>query len=356
MSNLDIAKINDFMEQEIAAGHLPGAVLYVAHQGKELLREAFGNRVVYPEAAPMSTDTVFDLASLTKVVATLPAVLRLMDQGKLSLADPIGTFLPQFQLPEEEPIRILHLLTHTSGLRADLPGIRSMMHLSRDDLVERILNERPLHPPGTKVVYSDLGTILLYLIIESVTGEAFDAYLKREIYEPLEMLETVFCPTFHETRYAVTEFSEQRQAYKSGIVHDEKAEIMGGISGHAGLFSTIHDLVNYAEMIRQQGVYKGRRIVSRAAIVLMSRNFTPFDQELRGLGWLLHHPRSFWFGGDYVSEQAFGHTGFTGTSLLFDPEDDLQIILLTNRVHLGRKDHILQIRPRLHNLILSQLQ
>lgn len=356
MSNLNFATIEDFMEQEIAAGHLPGAVLYVAHHGKELLKHAYGNRVVYPEAAPMSTDTVFDLASLTKVVATLPAVLRLMDQGKLSLADPIGTLLPQFQLPQEESIRIMHLLTHTSGLRADLPGIRGMMHLSRDELVERILHERPIHPPGTKVVYSDLGMILLYLIIESVTGEAFDAYLKREIYEPLEMLETGFCPTFHETRYAVTEFSEQRQAYKSGIVHDEKAEIMGGISGHAGLFSTVHDLANYAEMIRQQGVFKERRIMSRAVIELMSRNFTPFDQEFRGLSWLLLNPRSFWFGGDYVSVQAFGHTGFTGTSLLFDPEHDLQIILLTNRVHFGRKDHILQIRPRLHNLILSQLQ
>jgi CubicO group peptidase (beta-lactamase class C family) len=356
VSKLDIAQINVFIDQEIAAGHIPGAVLYMAHQGQELLKQAFGNRVVYPEAAPMSTDTVFDLASLTKVVATLPAVLRLMDQGKLTLADPIGVFLPQFRVPQgDEPIRIMHLLTHSSGLRADIPGIRSMMHLSREELVDRILNERPLHPPGTKVVYSDMGFILLYLIIETVTGEAFDAYLKRELYAPLEMMETVFCPTFEETRYAVTEFSEQRQAYKSGIVHDEKAELMGGLSGHAGLFSTVSDLANYAEMIRQQGVFKGRRVLSKAAIKLMARNFTPFDQEFRGPGWLLNHPLSFWFGGDYVSEQAFGHTGFTGTSLLFDPKFDLQIIFLTNRVHFGRKEHILQIRPRLHNLILSQL-
>jgi CubicO group peptidase (beta-lactamase class C family) len=355
MPNWDIAKISNFIEQEINAGHIPGAVLYVAHREKQVLKQAYGSRVVYPEAAPMKLDTVFDLASLTKVVATLPAVLRLMDQGKISLADPIGIFLPQFQRPPEEPIRIMHLLTHTSGLRADLPGIRGMMHLSRAELVDRILIERPLQPPGIKVVYSDIGLILLYLIIESVTGEAFDAYVKREIYEPLEMLETGFCPTFQEKRYAASEFSEQRQAYKSGIVHDEKAELMGGISGHAGLFSTVHDLANYAEMIRQQGVFKNRRIVSRAAIELMSRNFSPFDQEFRGLGWLLHNPSSFWFGGDYVSEHAFGHTGFTGTSLLFDPEHDLQIILLTNGVHFGRKEHILQIRPRLHNLIYSQL-
>ncbi|WNR45724.1 serine hydrolase domain-containing protein [Paenibacillus roseipurpureus] len=355
MANLDIAKISFFMEQEIEAGHLPGAVLYIAHRGKELLKHAYGSRVIYPEAAPMRTDTVFDLASLTKVIATLPAVLQMMDQGKLSLADPIGGFLPQFRNQQDEPIRIVHLLTHASGLRADIPGIRRLLHLSRDELVELILHEQPLHPPGTKVVYSDLGMILLGLIIESVSGEALNTYLRRELFNPLEMSETGFCPTFEGTRYAVTEFSEQRQAYKSGIVHDEKAEIMHGESGHAGLFSTVHDLANYAEMIRQKGVYKRRRILTSAATQLASRNFTPYDQEPRGLGWLLRNPRSFWFGGDYVSEQSFGHTGFTGTSLLFDPERDLQIILLTNRVHFGRTEHILQLRPRLHNLILSQL-
>ncbi|SEC11890.1 serine hydrolase domain-containing protein [Paenibacillus sp. GP183] len=353
MSFLDIPKISLFIEQEIAAGHLPGAVLYVAHKGKELLKQAYGSRVVYPEAAPMRTDTVFDLASLTKVVATLPAALQLMDQGKISLADPIGAFLPRFRLQLEEPIRILHLLTHTSGLKADLLGMQALLRLSREELLDRIVNEPPLHPPGTKVVYSDIGMIMLYLIIEFVTGESFDTYLKRGIYEPLEMLETGFCPAFEETRYAVTEFSEPHQAYKSGNVHDEKAERMGGVSGHAGLFSTAHDLANYALMIRQKGLFKGRRIISRASIELSYRNFTPLDQEYRGLGWLLKNPKSFSFGGDYLSEQAFGHTGFTGTSLLFDPEMDLQIIFLTNRVHFGRTEHILRIRPRLHNLILS---
>ncbi|MDR6553322.1 serine hydrolase domain-containing protein [Paenibacillus qinlingensis] len=356
MSNVDIGKISFFIEQEIAAGHIPGAVLSIIHKGNEVLKEAYGSRVVYPETAPMRSDTVFDLASLTKVVATMPAVLQLMDQGKLSLGDPIGVFLPEFQHLQEEPIRIMHLLTHSSGLRADIPGIRGMMHLSRDELVDIILNERPVHPPGTKVMYSDIGMILLYLIVESVTGEAFDTYLKRELYEPLEMLETGFCPIFDDTRYAITEYSEQRQAYKSGIVHDEKAELMGGVSGHAGLFSTVHDLTNYAKMIRQQGIFKGRRIVSRAAIELMTHNFTPYNQEHRGLGWMLNHQSSFWFGGDYVSEYSFGHTGFTGTSLLFDPKQDLQIILLTNRVHFGRTEHILRIRPRLHNLILSQIE
>ncbi|KRE86541.1 hypothetical protein ASG89_11080 [Paenibacillus sp. Soil766] len=354
MSNWDIAKISNFIEQQIGEGHLPGAVLYIAQRGAEVMRQAYGSRVTYPETAPMSVDTVFDLASLTKVVATLPTVLQLMDQGKLSLADPIGVFLPQFRCHQEEPIRIVHLLTHSSGLRADIPGIRAMMHLSRDELVDLILKERPLHPPGTKVVYSDIGMIVLYLIIEIVTGEAFSTYLKRELFDPLEMSETGFCPTFEESRYAVTEFSEHRQAYKSGLVHDEKAELMQGVSGHAGLFSTVHDLANFTEMIRQKGVFKRRRLISKAAIELSSCNFTPCAQEFRGLGWLLRNPSSFQFSGDYASEHSFGHTGFTGTSLLFEPERDLQVIFLTNRVHFGRTDHILQIRPRLHNLILAQ--
>lgn len=354
MPNWDIAKISNFIEQEIAAGHLPGAVLSIAHRGAEIMKQAYGNRVTYPEVAPMSVNTVFDLASLTKVVATLPALLRLLDQGKLSLADPIGIFLPQFRCLQEEPIRIVHLLTHSSGLRADIPGIRTMMHLSRDELVDLILNEQPLYPPGTKVAYSDIGMIVLYLIIEIVTGEAFAAYLKREIFEPLEMSETGFCPNFEPTRYAVTEFSEHSQSYKSGLVHDEKAELMQGVSGHAGLFSTMHDLANFAEMIGQKGIFKGRQLISSAAIELSFRNFTPYAQEFRGLGWLLRNPNSFQFSGDYASEHAFGHTGFTGTSLLFEPKQDLQVILLTNRVHFGRTDHILRMRPRLHNLILAQ--
>ncbi|WP_168118561.1 serine hydrolase domain-containing protein [Paenibacillus sp. HB172176] len=348
-------KIKAFIEEEIDRGHLPGAALLVSCGGEELLREVYGSRAIFPDKAPMRIDTVFDLASLTKVVATLPAALRLMDQGKVTLSDDISAFLNVDMQIEGEPVLVRHLLTHSSGLRADLPGIRSEPELSREELLGRIRSEQLVHRPGTKVVYSDIGMILLGLIIEEITGDTLDAFVKKELYEPLEMAETGFRPAFEESRYAATEYSELHKAYKIGLVHDEKAGMMGGVSGHAGLFSTIGDLANYAEMIRQKGEFKGRRVLSRAAIELSSRSFTPSGEEGRGLGWQLASEAGGFFFGDYASRQAFGHTGFTGTSLLFDPERDAQIILLTNRVHFGRTDHIRQFRPRLHNLILSQL-
>lgn len=353
MNTTGFRDIDLFLEQEIAAGHIPGAVLHIAHKGNMLLQQAYGNRMVHPAVSPMEIDTVFDLASLTKVVATLPAALKLIEQGKIALADPVDAFLPEFRQPQGDPIRILHLLTHTSGLAADLPDRKAVLQLTREEILERVISGQPLHPPGEKVVYSDLGMIMLFRIIETVTGEPFGAYLKREIYEPLDMIDTGFNPAFDQSRYAATEFSEERNEYKIGIVHDEKAERLGGVSGHAGLFSTVRDLANFVAMIRQGGVYQGRRLFSKAAIELAGKNFTPYDREYRGLGWSLKHPTNVTSCGDLLSDRSFGHTGFTGTSIWFDPEADLQIILLTNRVHFGRTDHILRLRPRLHNLIRS---
>ncbi|SDN94091.1 CubicO group peptidase, beta-lactamase class C family [Paenibacillus sp. yr247] len=354
MKHIDQLQINDFIKSEIAYGHIPGAVLYIAHQGDTILKEAYGNRLVKPYEDPMRLDTIFDLASLTKVIATLPAALKLLEQGKLALSDPIQIFLPEVGSYDGESIRILHLLSHTSGLAADLMSREAVMHMSREELLEHVLRAKPHCRPGTKVVYSDLGMILLYRIIEIVTGEPFDSFLKREIFDPLEMYHTCFRPTFEESRYAATEFSNERNAYKIGVVHDEKAERMGGVSGHAGLFSTIDDLANFSSMIAGSGIFKGNKILSKAAIDLSRRNFTPYDiGEYRGLGWVLKNPISISSGGDFLSSSSFGHTGFTGTSIWFDPEIDLQIILLTNRVHFGRTDHILRFRPRLHNLIRS---
>ncbi|KIL39878.1 penicillin-binding protein [Gordoniibacillus kamchatkensis] len=342
-----------FLEREIAAGHIPGAVLHIAHKGGVLLHKAYGNRTVHPQVSPMNVDTVFDLASLTKVVAALPAALKLLEQGKIALSDTVDAFLPDFRQGQGEPIRILHLLTHTSGLAADLTDKKAVLKLSREELLARVIGSQPLRPPGEKVVYSDLGMILLYCIIETVTGEPFDAFVKREIFEPLDMNDTGFCPSFEPERYAATEYSEELGGYKLGIVHDEKAERLGGVSGHAGLFSTAADLANFVSVFRQGGVYRGRKLFSEATVALSTRNFTPYDREYRGLGWLLKNPADISSGGDLLSSRSFGHTGFTGTSLWLDPEVDLQIILLTNRVHFGRTDHILRLRPRLHNLIRS---
>ncbi len=343
-------KIHEFLQKEIDLQHIPGAVISVSHKGKVLLEEAIGNSAVYPGKITMKQNTVFDLASLTKVVATLPVILKLIDDGEIRLDDRVEHFLPGFAQNGKGHITLRHLLTHTSGLPAHKQYY--LENLNTDQIVERIYAESLEVPSGSRVIYSDLGLITLYKIIEVVTGQKFEMFVENEIFAPLEMVETGFNPTFERERYAATEYSEKLREYKYGIVHDDNTESMGGISGHAGLFSTIQDLQKYAEMIENNGVYKGKQILSEASLQLSRQNLTSFDSEYRGLGWILKSP-VLSSCGDLFSEWSYGHTGFTGTSIWFDPSVNLNVILLTNRVHFGRQPHILRLRPRLHNIIRS---
>ncbi|GAA0336861.1 serine hydrolase domain-containing protein [Bacillus carboniphilus] len=345
-------EVLSFLQREVQNNHIPGAVLHVSFQGEVLLQEAVGNKVVSPEKSPMGLDTIFDLASLTKVVATLPAVLKLLDHGLVRLDDRVSYFLPEFGKAGKEEIRIRHLLTHTGGL----PAFHNfyLESLTTEQIMDRIYEQELIYPIGSKVIYSDLGLITLYKLIEAVTEQAFPEFLKKEIYEPLKMLETGFNPTYPRERFAATEYCEHLNGYKQGIVHDENTESMGGISGHAGLFSTVTDLANFTSMIENDGVFNGKQILSSSALELSRKNFTAFDSEYRGLGWILNSP-CLSSCGDYFSDTSYGHTGFTGTSIWFDPKVKLHVILLTNRVHFGRKDHILRLRPRLHNLIRANL-
>jgi CubicO group peptidase (beta-lactamase class C family) len=337
-----------FLQKEIDLRSIPGAVIHVSYQNQTVLQEALGNRVVFPAKAPMQLNTIFDLASLTKVVSTLPVILMLMERGELRLDDYVAFHLPEFGQNGKSEITIKHLLTHTSGLPAHRPYFHE--GLTTEQVMERINQETLAAEIGKKVIYSDLGFITLYKIIESLTKEKFQDYVKREIFDKLEMNETVFLPEFERVRYAATEYSEKLNDYKHGIVHDDNTESMGGISGHAGLFSTILDLSNYASMIENNGVYKGKQVLSASSIKLTRQNYAPFSEEFRGLGWVLKSP-TFSSCGDLFSPSSYGHTGFTGTSIWFDPDIQLHVILLTNRVHFGRKDPILRLRPRLHNLI-----
>lgn len=320
-----------FLQNEIQDEHIPGAVVHVSHQGSVLMQEAMGDRAVFPERKPMQMDTVFDIASLTKVVATLPAVLLLLEEGKVRLDDPVQLFLPDFQ----HRVTLRHLLTHTSGLPAHRPYYRE-----DSDVMDRICQEPLQADVGEQVIYSDLNFITLRYVVEAVSLQPFDRFVQKEIFEKLGMNETMFVPTFPEERYAATEFVEHLGDYKRGIVHDENAEFMGGVSGHAGLFSTIHDLAKYARMVE----LGGEPILSKASMKLARAQHTS-EKEPRGLGWVLKGA------GDLFSSHTYGHTGFTGTSMWFDPEEELHVILLTNRVHFGRTDAIIRLRSRLHNLI-----
>ncbi|MEH7222295.1 serine hydrolase domain-containing protein [Bacillus sp. JJ1566] len=343
-------KILEFLQKEIDLQHIPGAVISISHDGQILFEEAIGNRAVYPKELPMKRNTVFDLASLTKVVATLPVILKLIDNGEIRLDDTAAFFLPEFAQNGKEHITLKHLLTHTSGLPAHRQYY--VEDLLTDQILERICGESLEVPTGSKVIYSDLGLITLYRIIEVVTGQKFERFAEKEIFTPLEMVETGFNPSFDKERYAATEYSEKLKGHKYGIVHDDNTESMGGISGHAGLFSTIQNLQKYAGMIENNGVYKGKRILSEASLRLSRQNYTSFDSEYRGLGWILKSP-VLSSCGDLFSQGSYGHTGFTGTSIWFEPQVNLNVILLTNRVHFGRQPHILRLRPRLHNIIRS---
>lgn len=342
-------EIKVFIENEIDQKHIPGAVIQVNYKGEVVFEEALGWRIDYKEEQePMRTDTVFDLASLTKVVATLPIVLKLLDKGEIALGDPIAHFIPEFSTNDKSEITLLNLLTHTSGLTSHRKFYQEQ--LNKEEIFKNIYKETLEYKPGSKVVYSDLGFILLSKIIEVVTQSKFDTFVTREIFEPLGMNETTFLPNFSDERYAATEFDVEINSYKLGIVHDENAVALKGVSGHAGLFSTLSDLKKYVSLFENKGVFNGKKILSEHAIQLSQKNFTSSLNEMRGLGWQLK-TGSTTSCGDYFSEQAFGHTGFTGTSIWFDPAVDLSVILLTNRVHYGRKSHILRLRPRLHNLI-----
>ncbi|MBS4207907.1 serine hydrolase domain-containing protein [Bacillus sp. FJAT-50079] len=344
-------KVLSIIQKEIDLNHIPGAVITVSYQGKIILEEAIGHSAVYPKKSAMKMDTIFDLASLTKVVATLPMLLKLIDHGDIWLDDPVSYFIPEFAQQGKEAVRLRDLLTHTSGLPAHIQYY--LEDLSTDEVMQRIYNQPLLYETGSKVVYSDLGFITLYKVIEVVTKQKFEQFVQSELFTPLEMFETGFNPSFPKERYAATEYSEKLASYKQGTVHDDNTELMGGISGHAGLFSTIRDLQNYATMIENNGIFKGKRVLSEAVTELSKRNYSRFDQEHRGLGWILKSP-TLSSCGDIFSDQSYGHTGFTGTSIWFDPTIQLHMILLTNRVHFGREpNYIMRLRPRLHNLIRS---
>ncbi|MCL4425443.1 MAG: beta-lactamase family protein [Firmicutes bacterium] len=386
-----------FLQGEIAAGSIPGAVVAIGRRDRLVALQAFGWAALFPERVPMIPETVFDLASLTKVVATTTAGLILLERGAFRLDDPVHLFIPDFTGGNREAVRIRHLFTHTSGL----PAFVHLFNrgLSRSGIMEEIHHLELTFAPGTDVLYSDLGYIMLTEIIEKITGERLDGFARREIFQPLGMTGTGFIPLpvkngvrgFDGRPFAATEYRPDRGRYMRGEVHDENANAMGGVSGHAGLFSTARDLTLFARMWlgegripgASQGVSRnstpygsggarkgespgpsrgvgdhsetGGRLLSARTVSEATRLQTEGLKEARGLGWVVRG-REFSSGGDLFSSRSFGHTGFTGTSLWIDPEADVFVALLTNRVHLGRENTaILRLRPRFHNLVAAAL-
>ena len=328
MSARRLAVIDDIVQEGLRDKRLPGAVVLVGYQGRIVYRRAFGQRQLEPTPEPMTLDTVFDLASLTKPIATGTSLMQLIEAGKLGLVDPVAQHLPAFGNHGKEVITIRHLLTHQGGLIAD----NSMQDFAegREKAIERLMALEPLAAPGERLIYSDVGFMVLGELVSVVSGQTLDEYTRTHLFEPLGMRETMYLPTsISADRFAPT---EQRDGHwMRGEVHDPRAFALGGVAGHAGLFSTADDLARFAQAMLNGGLLGEARILKPETVRLMtSPQQTPGG--IRSLGW---DKRTGFSSnrGDLLSPSACGHGGFTGTGLWFDPEQQLFVIFLSNRVH-----------------------
>ena len=342
------AALDAAMQTAIREGLIPGGVLIVSHQGRVVHRKAYGSRAVVPAREPMTLDTIFDIASLTKVVATTPAIMKLFEQGKIRMTDPVTAYLPEFQGGHSE-ITVRDLMTHFSGLRPDLDLEPAWS--GYDTGIRRALMDKPTGPPGTRFVYSDINFVLMGEIVRRLSGKPLDEFAREQIFQPLGMRETTFRPSASlRSRIAPTEVDAATKIPIRGVVHDPTARFLGGVAGHAGVFSTADDLAKYCEMLlaggEAGGAAGGVHIFSPQTIERFSTPNSPPDQPvLRGLGWDIDSPYSA-PRGELFPLGSYGHTGFTGTSLWLDPASHTFVILLTNSVHLAAGRNINTIRAK----------
>lgn len=353
--------IEGAVEASIQAGEIPGAVVLVARHGRIAYFKAFGNRSVKPAQEAMTADTIFDMASLTKVMATTPSVMLLTEQGILRLNDRVKRYLPNFAGGGKDSITLLHLLTHYSGLPADFNLSKQWFGYAEG--LEELWKISTTSEPGKTFVYSDLNYIALSEIIRVVSGKTLDVFARESIFGPLGMTDTTFNPPENlAPRIAPTESRRNTLKYLNGQtsigsldrilrgeVHDPTAWRLGGVAGHAGLFSSARDLAIFAQMFLDRGTYHGVRILSPMSIQAMTSPQSPANAtDTRGYGWDLESvyssPRGDIFRGGY------GHTGFTGASLWIHPPTDSFVILLTNRVHPDGGKDINHLRGAVANI------
>ena len=328
MSAQRLAVIDRLAEQGIREGKLPGCVVAIGRRGKLVLVKAYGNRQTEPEPQPMTVDTLFDMASVTKPVATASSIFLLIDAGKLSLDDLVSKHIPEFAQNGKEKVTILQLLTHQSGLIPD-NSIRDYA-MGHDEAFRNIFALEPQSEPGTRFRYSDVGFLVLGELVHRISGKPLDQFSQSRIFEPLGMTETGYRPAEElRARAAPTEHRDGK--WIRGEVHDPRAFALGGVAGHAGLFSTAADLAVYAQMLLNGGTSGSTRILSTAAVGQMTAP-QPVSSGVRTAGWDMRTGYST-NGGDLRSDRAFGHGGFTGTGLWIDPQTELFVIFLSNRVH-----------------------
>jgi uncharacterized protein YbbC (DUF1343 family)/CubicO group peptidase (beta-lactamase class C family) len=345
------ANLDAVITEAIREDKIPGAVVIVGHDGKVVYRKAYGFRALVPASEPMTLDTIFDVASLTKVIATTSSIMKLVEQGKVRVNDPVTAYLPEFQGGKSD-ITIRNLLTHFSGLRPffelESGGYQAGIAIA--------LHEHPVNPPNVRFVYSDINYILLGEIVTRVSGMTLADFARQKIFTPLGMDDTMFQPPAALVRrIAPTEYLPNTQNMLRGVVHDPRARNMGGIAGHAGLFSTAGDLSKFAQMLLDMGERSGRRIFSPLTVRAMTSPQSPAGQAvLRGFGWDIDSPYSS-PRGDLYPVGSFGHTGFTGTSVWIDPATQSYVILLSNSVHPRLRPAISPVRAKVASAVAAGL-
>lgn len=359
MSPTQLTNIDSIVEAEIAKKQLPGAVVLVGRQGKIVWRRAYGNRALEPQPEAMTTETIFDLASLTKIVATATSVMILVERGLVRLGDPVSRYIPEFAENGKRGITVEHLLIHRSGLIAD-NDIKDYEQ-GPEKAMENIWKLAPLNEAGSKMIYSDVNFIVLAELVKRVSGKPIDQFALENIYQPLGMKDTGYKPLERlggtaKPRIAPTEqrggaeqnrsregaakeadvVAKEAEHWMRGEVHDPRSYLLGGVAGHAGLFSTADDLAIYCQMILNGGEYQGRRILSPMGVQRMTEPRPSAgngsDGNSRGLGWDVYSGFSA-NRGDLFPIGSFGHTGFTGTGLWLDPSSQTFVVFLSNRVH-----------------------
>ncbi len=349
ISNPAFSKVERLINNSIKDSAFPGAVLLVWKDGNIVFEKPFGRLTYNDSSAEITTNTIFDLASLTKVIATTTAAMICVDRELFSINDKVSTYIPAFAQNGKENVTIKNLLMHNSGLTA----YKKFYALYSDpqQVLDDIYAEQPAYSPGTKTVYSDLGMITLGKVIEKVTGKSLDVFCSEEIFSPLEMGDTYYNPPKAlRHRIAPTEFDHYwRNRLLIGEVHDETASLLNGVSGHAGLFSTAGDISKVLQMLLQKGIYEGKRIIDSSTVKI----FLTRQSNGRALGWDMKSPEGS-SAGSLFSDQSYGHTGFTGTSVWTDPVRKLFVVFLTNRVYPMRENNkLIKIRPKLHDEIIN---
>lgn len=319
-----IATIDFLMDRAISSNLIAGGVVVIGNHAGILSSSARGRLSELPLSPPLDTQTIFDLASLTKVIATAPAVMKLLDEGRVTLQDPLSLWFPELKGSEHENTMILHLLTHTSGL----PEIGMSSEQAMQTAIQRLASEKIRYAPGTGFNYADINFIMLGELVRRVSGKTLDLFCREEIFTPLGTSTTMFLPPAN-----LAERIAPTLGNAGGTVQDNNARRLGSVAGHAGLFSSAQDLARFARMILDGGTIDGRRILSEDAVKLMTAPFSCSNSAtVRGLGWDMlssfSSPK-----GRLFSECSFGHTGYSGSSIWIDPKQDLFVVLLTNRLN-----------------------